>query len=78
MSGVASLAARYQIQQNGTVINYQIENEYPKQWEYHNEKIPNYSSIAYMEAREENARKNGVFVPLTHNSTSSDKLWSTD
>ncbi|KAK2751218.1 putative beta-galactosidase b [Colletotrichum kahawae] len=78
MSSVAELVAPYQIHKNGTVINFQIENEYPQQWTNQNEKIPNYNSVEYMEGLKAVAISNGIEVPLTHNDISGDISWSSD
>lgn len=78
MSQMAKLVAPFQIHRNGTVISYQIENEYPEQWEDVDEKVPNYPSISYMEALEANARENGIHVPFTHNSIPDHVSWAKD
>jgi beta-galactosidase len=46
---------------------FQIENEYGNQWRDVTDKIPNREAILYMEKLEDNARRNGIVVPLTHN-----------
>ncbi|KAF4814695.1 putative beta-galactosidase B [Colletotrichum siamense] len=78
MSSVAELVAPYQIHKNGTVINFQIENEYPQQWTNQNEKIPNYNSVDYMEDLKAVAVNNGIEIPLTHNDISGYISWASD
>lgn len=78
LSGVATVIAPYQIHRNGTVISYQIENEYPYQWENSNKSTPDTSAISYMKLLEANARENGIEIPLTANDVYPDKSWSTD
>ncbi len=76
---IAQVTRPFQLTENGTVILYQIENEFGSQWRDANKKNPNPDAIAYMEKLEANARKNGITVPLTHNMPNQNaKSWSTD
>ncbi|KAK0636102.1 glycoside hydrolase superfamily [Bombardia bombarda] len=77
--GMAKLVRPFQLTEGGTVIMYQIENEYGNQWRNVNSKTPNLQAISYMEKLEENARKNGIVVPTIHNAAGQNpKAWSTD
>lgn len=79
LDGVAQVARPYQLTANGTVIMYQIENEFTKQWKDAKNKRPNPEAIAYMEKLEQNARENGIVVPLIHNvPNKSGGSWSKD
>ncbi|RDW70923.1 glycoside hydrolase family 35 protein [Aspergillus mulundensis] len=79
MSKVEEITAPFQVTNNGTVILYQIENEFPNQWSNVEEKIPRPVPIAYMETLFENAQSNGIVVPLTHNMPNRQaKAWSID
>ncbi|KAK3326139.1 glycoside hydrolase superfamily [Apodospora peruviana] len=81
MDGMAQLVRPFQITEEGggTVIMYQIENEYANQWRNANNKIPNPQSISYMEKLEAKAKRNGIVVPLAHNAAGqTGKAWSTD
>lgn len=69
----------YQISENGTVIMYQIENEFPEQWKDVEQKVPNPVSIEYMKQLFQNAQENGIVVPITHNMPGQKyKSWSVD
>ncbi|KAK4234521.1 glycoside hydrolase superfamily [Achaetomium macrosporum] len=77
--GIARVTRPFQITENGTVIIFQIENEYGNQWRDMNHKIPNWEAISYVEKLEDNARKNGIVVPLTHNAPNQNgRAWSKD
>ncbi|OJD29039.1 beta-galactosidase b [Diplodia corticola] len=77
--GIAKVVAPYQIHKNGTVISYQLENEYGEQWLDSATKTPNQPAINYMEELNANARRNGIEVPTTHNSPNlQDFSWSKD
>jgi beta-galactosidase len=65
--GISQVTRPFQLTENGTVIMYQIENEYGSQWRNEKAKIPNLEAVSYMEKLEDNARKNGIVVPLIHN-----------
>lgn len=76
---IAQIVAPYQIHKNGTVISYQLENEYGEQWLDSDAKTPNEAAVNYMELLRENARRNGIEVPTTHNSPNlRDSSWSAD
>ncbi|KAK4246096.1 glycoside hydrolase superfamily [Corynascus novoguineensis] len=77
--GIAQLTRPFQLTEDGTVIMYQIENEYGEQWVDAEAKIPNPAAVSYMEALEDNARRNGIVVPLIHNSPNlNSPVWSKD
>ncbi|KAH6850482.1 glycoside hydrolase superfamily [Chaetomium sp. MPI-CAGE-AT-0009] len=65
--GISQLTRPFQLTEDGTVLLYQIENEYAKQWRDEAARIPNLEVISYMEKLKENARTNGIVVPLIHN-----------
>ncbi|KAK3904862.1 beta-galactosidase [Staphylotrichum tortipilum] len=76
---VAQATRPFQLTTNGTVILYQIENEFGSQWRDTTTKIPNPEAISYMEKLKANARRNGITVPLTHNMPNQNaKSWSAD
>lgn len=76
---IAKIVAPYQIHKNGTVISYQLENEYGEQWLNSATRTPNEAAVKYMEELNANARRNGIDVPTTHNSPNlNDFSWSTD
>lgn len=73
------ITAKYQITQNGTVIMYQIENEFPNQWKDVEAKVPNEVPIHYMEQLFQNVQHNKIVVPITHNMPGQKyKSWSVD
>ncbi|KAK4150853.1 glycoside hydrolase superfamily [Chaetomidium leptoderma] len=77
--GIARATKPFQLTEDGTVIMYQIEIEYAKQWKDTEAKIPNPEAISYMEKLKDNARKNGIVVPLMHNIPNHGKpSWSKD
>ena len=77
--GIARATKPFQLTESGTVIMYQIENEYGNQWKDVKNKVPNPTSISYMEKLEANARVNGIIVPLVHNMPNRDgAAWSKD
>ncbi|KAK0727558.1 glycoside hydrolase superfamily [Lasiosphaeria miniovina] len=77
--GMARLVKPFQITENGTVIMYQIENEYANQWRDVGAKTPNPEAVSYMEKLEENARRNGIVVPMIHNTPGQGgRSWSRD
>lgn len=79
MTEFAKITAKHQVTRNGTVIMYQLENEYPEQWSNAEAKVPRAGPIAYMKDLFKNAQENGIVVPLTHNMPSqSGKSWSVD
>lgn len=76
---MSKITSRYQVTDGHNTIAYQIENEYGDQWISTSEKTPNETAIAYMELLEENARKNGITVPLTANDPNMNSLsWGSD
>ncbi|KAH0612850.1 uncharacterized protein H6S33_009230 [Morchella sextelata] len=80
MDTYEKLLEPYQVQNGGNLILMQIENEFSSQ------RIgdcktcpPNLVNIDYMEKLEAQARKNGIYIPLTHNNPNTYvKGWSTD
>ncbi|KAF5023101.1 hypothetical protein F66182_4858 [Fusarium sp. NRRL 66182] len=69
----------YQISENGTVISYQIENEYVGQWKNVQAKTPDPIPISYMEQLFAHGQSNGLVVPITHNMPGqTHKSWSVD
>lgn len=81
MDAFDEITARYQIgrEENGTVIMYQIENEFPNQWTDVAAKTPNPVPIAYMETLFRSVQDNGITVPITHNMPGPRyKSWSVD
>ncbi|KAK3366220.1 glycoside hydrolase superfamily [Lasiosphaeria ovina] len=77
--GMAQLVKAFQLTENGTVIMYQIENEYANQWRDVGAKTPNPEAVSYMEKLEENARRNGIVVPTIHNAPGQGgRSWSRD
>lgn len=79
MDRVAEITRPYQVTQNGTVILFQIENEFPQQWANVEAKTPNPVPIAYMEELFQQMQSMGIDVPLTHNMPGQQyKSWSVD
>ncbi|KAH8645474.1 glycoside hydrolase superfamily [Xylariales sp. PMI_506] len=78
IESVAQIVTPFQLNHNGTVINYQIENEYNSQWTNAATKTPNPDPVAYMKLLEQTARDTGIEVAFTHNDLSTDQSWSTD
>ncbi|KAL2168873.1 hypothetical protein VTG60DRAFT_6775 [Thermothelomyces hinnuleus] len=77
--GIAQVTRPFQLTEDGTVIMYQIENEYGNQWLDAKAKVPNPEAVSYMEDLEGNARRNGIVVPLIHNSPNlNTPVWSQD
>ncbi|KAH6641286.1 glycoside hydrolase superfamily [Chaetomium tenue] len=77
--GISQLTRPYQLTEDGTVLMYQIENEYAKQWRDEKARVPNLEAVSYMEKLKENARTNGIVVPLIHNVPNrSGPSWSKD
>ncbi|TGO38258.1 hypothetical protein BHYA_0078g00100 [Botrytis hyacinthi] len=77
---VASIVAPYQLTNGGNVLTYQIENELGSQWRgTPSNKIPNLSSIQYMEALEASARAQGITIPFQSNDPNlNSDSWSKD
>ncbi|KAL2191583.1 hypothetical protein L209DRAFT_776464 [Thermothelomyces heterothallicus CBS 203.75] len=68
-----------ELTEEGTVIMYRIKNEYGNQWLDATAKVPNPEPVSYMEELEDNARRNGIVVPLIHNSPNlNSPVWSQD
>jgi beta-galactosidase GanA len=76
----AELTAPHQVTAGGNALAYQIENEYGNQFlNLSANKAGNDTAIDYMELLENNARKNGINIPLTHNNPNmNSKSWSKD
>ncbi|VUC37130.1 unnamed protein product [Clonostachys rosea] len=73
------ITAKYQVTQNGTVLLYQIENEFPEQWTDVASKIPKPVPIAYMKNLFNFVQNSGIVVPITHNMPGPKyKSWSVD
>jgi len=67
MSEVSRIIAPHLITNGGNVVMYQIENELGNQCNNIANKTDNTPVQEYMQLLEENARENGIDVPLTHN-----------
>lgn len=78
MTKVSKLVADHQIHRNGTVITFQVENEYPSQWSNRTAKIANPKAVDYMTDLETLIRASGVEVPTTHNAPGRYPDWSSD
>jgi beta-galactosidase GanA len=78
VSTVAKLIAPHQISQNGTVIAYQVENEFPNQWSDRQNKTALSSGVNYMKALEAVIRSCGIEVATTSNAASPVQDWSPD
>lgn len=75
----SELTKKHQVTHNGTVLVYQIENEYGEQWKDREKKTPNEPAARYMAALEDLARENGIDVPLIHNDPNMNtRSWSKD
>ncbi|KAK3501824.1 glycoside hydrolase superfamily [Neurospora crassa] len=78
-TGMAKLVKPFQLTDGGTVIMYQLENEYGEQWKNVDAKIPNPKAVSYMEKLKENAIENGIVVPSVHNAPNANgRPWSKD
>nr|CAD37064.1 related to beta-galactosidase [Neurospora crassa] len=78
-TGIAKLVKPFQLTDGGTVIMYQLENEYGEQWKNVDAKIPNPKAVSYMEKLKENAIENGIVVPSVHNAPNANgRPWSRD
>ena len=76
---IAEAAAPYQVTRNGTLVLFQVENEFPNQWINATAKTPDEVPIGYMKLLEANARESGIDIALTHNMPSTTgKSWSKD
>ncbi|RPB04204.1 putative beta galactosidase [Choiromyces venosus 120613-1] len=81
MTTYEKLLKPYQVQFGGNLIAFQIENEFSPQRLGDNSKNapPNWLYINYMQTLIDQARENGIGVPLTHNNPSTQsKDWSKD
>lgn len=67
MSAIAGVIRPHLITNGGNVILYQLENELNGQWKDIPKKIDNPPIQTYMQDLYDNARKEGIDVPLTHN-----------
>lgn len=73
------ITKKYQVTENGTVLMYQIENEFPEQWTDVEEKTPNPIPIAYMEKLFDFVQNSDIVVPIAHNMPGPQyKSWSVD
>ncbi|PQE15098.1 beta-galactosidase b protein [Rutstroemia sp. NJR-2017a BVV2] len=77
---LSSIVVPYQITNGGNVLTYQIENELGSQWSGSpSKKIPNLSSVQYMEALEASARAQGITIPFQANDPNlNSDSWSKD
>ncbi|PGH12864.1 hypothetical protein AJ80_06573 [Polytolypa hystricis UAMH7299] len=67
-SKYSEIVSNHLVTNDGTTFMYQIENEYGEQWVGSpTDKVPNPTAAAYMELLQENARDNGIDVPLLAN-----------
>ncbi|GAP88114.2 putative beta-galactosidase B [Rosellinia necatrix] len=79
MTEISKVIAPHLITNGGNVVLFQIENELGNQWLNAATKTPNVPVQEYMELLEQNARENGIDVPLTHNAPNTrDYSWSND
>ncbi|RWA13128.1 hypothetical protein EKO27_g1979 [Xylaria grammica] len=67
MTEISKVIAPHLITNGGNVAFFQIENELGNQWLDIAKRTPNTPVQEYMELLQENARENGIDVPLTHN-----------
>ncbi len=67
MTKLAKIVAPHLITNGGNVVFFQIENELGNQWLDVAKKTPNLPVQEYMELLEQNARENGIDIPLTYN-----------
>lgn len=67
MTEIAKVIKPHLITNGGNVILYQIENELNGQWKNIENRVGDPDVQEYMHLMEENARENGIDVPLTHN-----------
>ncbi|KAK3315775.1 beta-galactosidase B [Apodospora peruviana] len=65
---VSEIVKPHLITNGGNVIMYQIENEFGDQWTNIGSKTLDKSKANYMQLLEDASRKNGIDVPLSHNS----------
>ncbi|KAI3340175.1 glycoside hydrolase superfamily [Ustulina deusta] len=79
MTKLAKIVAPHLITNGGNVVFFQIENELGNQWLDVATKIPNLPVQEYMELLEQNARENGIDIPLTYNAPNMNGYsWSSD
>ncbi|TKA81502.1 hypothetical protein B0A49_00554 [Cryomyces minteri] len=80
MTEFASLTSGHEAGIGGNAFQYQIENEYGQQWIGDPTlRVPNETAIDYMVLLEENARNNGIAIPLMHNNPNMySRSWSKD
>lgn len=78
-TAVSQLVAPHLVTNGGTVVLFQIENEYGSQWTNVAARTPNVAAGEYMALLEAGAREGGIDVPLTHNDPNMNaKSWSKD
>ncbi|ORY67007.1 putative beta-galactosidase B [Pseudomassariella vexata] len=79
MNALSQVVAPHLITNGGNVVLFQIENELDGQWKNIATKTDNPKVQEYMELLEQNARDNGIDVPLTHNAPNMNGYsWSKD
>ncbi|KAI1363862.1 glycoside hydrolase superfamily [Xylaria arbuscula] len=79
MTALSKIVAPHLVTNGGNVAFFQIENELGNQWLDIASKTPNLPAQEYMELLKQNARENGIDVPLTHNAPNMNGYsWSTD
>lgn len=66
-AGVAELVAPHLVTRGGSVVLFQVENEYGEQWDDVATRTPDAGAGEYMALLEAAARAGGIDVPLTHN-----------
>jgi len=67
MSAIANVIRPHLITNGGNVILYQLENELNGPWKDIEKRVDNPPIQTYMQDLYDNARKEGIDVPLTHN-----------
>lgn len=78
-TNISELIAPHLITNGGSVVLFQIENEYGMQWTDVATRTPNVGAGEYMALLEASARASGIDVPLTHNNPNMNaKSWSKD
>lgn len=78
-TGISERIAPHLITNGGSVVLFQIENEYGEQWADVATRTPDPAADEYMALLEAGARASGIDVPLTHNDPNMNaKSWSQD
>lgn len=67
MTELSKIVVPHLVTNGGNVAFFQLENELGNQWLNVANKTPNLPAQEYMELLKQNARENGIDVPLTHN-----------